>query len=362
MTENIGVAKQRDNWFDNAKGILMILVVIGHLLASAANKYEIFSIFLNLIYFFHMPAFAIVSGFFMKRRIDTKDYASVINKTILPYCFAQIIIYVAAIVLPSGVAALSAERLVRSGVFSFLFPIYHLWYFFGVVFAFLFCIKIKAKEHPVRALVVSIIISLVCGALPTVTFLKLTKALAFLPFFVLGYLIPKETMQRFRERKLIIPSLLIVAAAVATFFILGDKGILTGIFAMTKRYWNFGFGIPYWAAILVRLGFIVTSVIFSFAFFNICPKKKSVFTILGERSVYIYILHVLIIAVIHHFNYQHGILRALELPILKVLYVAFGVLICYVLVSKPVVKVFRNLFEPEFDIRKIPEYLKMNKD
>lgn len=362
MAEKRGVVKQRDNWFDNAKGILMILVVVGHLLASAANKFEIFAVLLNLIYFFHMPAFAIISGFFLKRRVDTRDYASVINKNFLPYCFAQLIIYIAALVLPSGAAALSAEHLVDTGIFSFMFPIYHLWYFFGVIFAFLFCIGVNAKEHPVRALLVSVIISLFCGVVPAVAFLKLTKTLAFLPFFVLGYIMPKDTMQRFKEKKLIIPSVLIIAAVTVTFFALGEKGILTGIFSMTRRYERFGFGIPYWAAILVRLGFIVGSVIFSFAFLNICPKKKSIFTIIGERSVYVYILHVLIIAVIRHFNYEYGVLRVLRIPGLKFVYILLGVAICYLLVSKPVVKVFKRFFEPDFDIRKIPEYLKVKKD
>lgn len=361
MAENIGTVKQRDFWFDNAKGVLMITVVVGHLIASVVNKYETFAFLSNLIYFFHMPAFAIISGYFMKRRIDTKDYASVINKTLLPYCFAQIIIYLAALILPDGVRVLSAERLADSGVFSFLFPIYHLWYFFGVMAAFVFCIAFKAKEHPARAFVVSVIISLISGAVPTVEFLKLTKVLAFLPFFVLGYLIPREKMQRVRERKFIIPSLIVAAATIVGFWLLKDVGTLTGIFAMTWRYQSFAFDISYLGAILVRLGFIVCSVIFSLAFLNLCPKKKSIFTVLGKRSVYIYILHVLIVAVIRHLNYEYGIFKALDSPITKIIYLIFGVVICYVLVSKPVVKLFEKLFEPKFDIRKISEYLGINK-
>lgn len=361
MSENISVAKPRDSWLDNAKGILMIAVVVGHFIASVVNKYDTFAFLSNLIYFFHMPAFAIVSGFFLKRRVDTKDYASVINKTVVPYCFAQIIIYLFAIILPDGVKALSAERLYESGVFSFLFPLYHLWYFIGVVVAFVFLVAIKAKEHPLRAVVVSLALSLISGAIPTVEFLKLTKILAFLPFFVLGYLIPKDFMKSVRKRKYNIASLVLFVAVVAVFWVLRDKGSLTGIFAMTWRFERYKFDIGFWEAVLVRLGFILSSAVFSLAFLNLCPKRKCIFTRLGEKSVYVYILHVVVVAVIRHLNYDYKILLELDSPVVKILYLIFSVLICFVLTLPPVVKVFKKVFEPTFDIRKIPEYLKINK-
>lgn len=359
MTESNALMNQRDSWFDNAKGFLMITVVLGHMAASAASKYVEFSFLLNYIYFFHMPAFAIISGFFMKRRVDTKDYASVINKTVIPYCFAQLIIYLSAMILPSGARALSAEHFAESGFFSFAFPIYHLWYFCSVVFAFLFCVAFKAKDRPMKAFVVSLIISLLCGVVPQVAFLKLTKALAFLPFFVLGYITPKESFVRFKERKYTVPSIGIVVGAGIVFWLIRDKGVLTGIFSLSMRYNSSYLGMPYWASVLVRLCFILTAVIFSFAFFNLCPKKRSILTPLGKRSVYIYVLHVLPIAVMRHLNYQYGILRILSFSVFKVVYVLIGVLLCYLLISKPVIKVFRRMFEPDFDIRKIPEYLKI---
>lgn len=360
MIENNGVVKQRDSWFDNAKGILMIAVVIGHLIASVVNKFDTFAFLSNVIYFFHMPAFAIISGYFLKRRVDTKDYASVVNKTIIPYCFAQVLVYLFAIILPDGVKALSAERLYESGVFSFLFPLYHLWYFFGVVIAFLFLIIVKAKEHPVRALVISFIISLASGAIPTVEFLKLTKVLAFLPFFVLGYVLPSEVMRNVKRRKFNAPALIFVIGVVICFWLLRENS-LTGIFGMTWRYERYKFGISFLEAILVRAGFIVASAVFSFAFLNLCPKKRCIFTRLGQRSVYIYILHVIIVAIIRHLNYEYEILLELDSPINKIIFLAFGVGVCYLLVTKPVVNVFKRIFEPDFDIRKIREYLTSDK-
>lgn len=229
MVDNLSVANQRDSWFDNSKGILMIAVVVGHFIASVLGKFDTLAFLSNYIYFFHMPAFAIISGFFLKRRVDTKDYASVINKTLIPYCFAQVVIYLFAIILPSGVRALSAERFAASGLFSFLFPMYHLWFFVGLIIAF--------------------------------------------------------------------------------------------------------------------------------AFLNLCPRKKCIFTRLGEKSVYIYVLHVVFVAIVRHLHYEYGILFELDSLVNKIIYLVFCVVVCYLLTTPPVVKLFKKLFEPNFDIRKIPEYL-----
>lgn len=60
--------KQRVTYIDQLKGFAILLVVIGHVLeycfTSADSGYE--SIWHELIYTFHMPLFAFLSGFFMK--------------------------------------------------------------------------------------------------------------------------------------------------------------------------------------------------------------------------------------------------------------------------------------------------------
>ena len=358
MEQSVNQLKNRDYWFDNAKGFLMITVVVGHLIASVLNKFPDFVFLSNFIYSFHMPAFAIVSGFFMKRRVDNKDYVSVINKIIVPYMIAQAFIYVVGMVLPNGVKALSLERFAESGVFTFTVPIYHLWYFVGMIIAFLYCVFSNAKNHPVRALVIALVISLVSGFLPSVTFLKLSKIAGFLPFFVLGYVLPKDKLYLLKNKKrFLAPSLVIFGAVVTVLWLLKDEGTLTGIFAMTSRYGRFGFGFSAVTDMLIRLGYILASVIMTFSLMSLSPCKKTPLSKLGERSVYIYVLHVIVVAVVRHYNYETHFLSEMQSPWLRVLYVLSGVLICFVLVSKPVIKVFRPLLEPGFDIRKAIKYI-----
>jgi len=82
--------KQRLSWVDITKGFLMILVVIGHYpgeLDFPLSKY---------IYWFHMPAFFILSGLFFKPAIEKGLLKSTIHKRfmqlIVPYLFFLIAI------------------------------------------------------------------------------------------------------------------------------------------------------------------------------------------------------------------------------------------------------------------------------
>ncbi len=66
--------KERIYQFDNAKAILIFLVVIGHMTSDyVSDSYMVRSVTL-WIYLFHMPAFIFLSGLVHKRYI-TKEKA-----------------------------------------------------------------------------------------------------------------------------------------------------------------------------------------------------------------------------------------------------------------------------------------------
>ncbi len=72
MDTSLNAANHRDAWLDNVKGFLIVTVVIGHLVASVVKGFYTFEFIFNFIYSFHMPAFALVSGYLMKNRIKKK--------------------------------------------------------------------------------------------------------------------------------------------------------------------------------------------------------------------------------------------------------------------------------------------------
>lgn len=67
--------KNRDYFFDNIKGILILLVVFGHAIKPFMDANEIAKLLYCFIYFFHMPLFVFISGYFSKKQ----DIFKVIN-------------------------------------------------------------------------------------------------------------------------------------------------------------------------------------------------------------------------------------------------------------------------------------------
>ena len=56
----------RDYRLDSIKGLLIILVILGHLIIALDNYNVINHSVMGLIYIFHMPLFILISGYLTK--------------------------------------------------------------------------------------------------------------------------------------------------------------------------------------------------------------------------------------------------------------------------------------------------------
>ena len=54
----------RDNRIDSLKGLLIILVIMGHFITSMNNVNIVNHAVMGMIYIFHMPLFILISGYF----------------------------------------------------------------------------------------------------------------------------------------------------------------------------------------------------------------------------------------------------------------------------------------------------------
>ena len=59
--------KIRDSFFDNYKALLILCVVVGHFLDHFTSDFRIAEILRIYIYFFHIPAFSFISGYFARK-------------------------------------------------------------------------------------------------------------------------------------------------------------------------------------------------------------------------------------------------------------------------------------------------------
>lgn len=78
-------SKKKIEYIDIARGIAIILMIIGHVLTQG-------SVVCNLIYSFHMPLFIFTSGMFFKERDFKRFIANITKKLLLPYIIVVLIV------------------------------------------------------------------------------------------------------------------------------------------------------------------------------------------------------------------------------------------------------------------------------
>ena len=336
----------RDAWLDNVKAVLVTFVVTGHFIASGVSRIPEFALLSNFIYSFHMPAFLFISGFLMKRRIREREYGKVGKTVILPYCVSQIFIFICAALIPDGARALSAEKMTDGGFFSLLYPIYHLWYFVAVALGFLFCVLVKSEKRPLTALALSAVLSIAAGFYGNAEFLRLTKCLGYMPFLVLGAVMPREYLEKLKSKNILkLPAALCVAATVAVLWLIRSSGGITTILAMTGKFGDY-FGMSAPEAALARLGFLVWGSVLALSVMALCPRRKTFFTYIGENSVYVFVLHAVVLAVLRHYNYGSKFIYGMTESPVQLAFVLSSFAVAALLASKPVRTAFKWLADP----------------
>ncbi|WP_430536555.1 acyltransferase family protein [Listeria rocourtiae] len=182
----------KDVKYSNIKGLLIFLVVLGHLLLIVRGGMEPLIL---LIYSFHMPAFIFLNGFFAKN-VNWKKILNLLLLYIIFQSFYAIITYL--------------THYGEIFLFRFTTPIFHLWYLVSLSCFYVVAILLrKIGEHRVWSLfiVTSILIISVgirwwsTGFLaehPTISsqFLSIQRTFVFFPFFLLGFYFDKAMMKK----------------------------------------------------------------------------------------------------------------------------------------------------------------------
>lgn len=162
---------RRDARFDNLKGLLIVLVVFGHLLElvggpAAAWVYRV-------IYSFHMPAFVFCSGWFA--RFDAERF---FRRLLYPYLVYQTLYLLFDRTVLHGKAPL-----------QYTTPYWLLWYLCSIMLWTLLLPLIDGLKNQRVALIGCLVAALAAGFDPTIGYnMSLSRTLVLLPFFAAGHL------------------------------------------------------------------------------------------------------------------------------------------------------------------------------
>ncbi|WP_437386100.1 acyltransferase family protein [Plantibacter flavus] len=329
--------KKRVPFWDNARFACITLVVMGHAIQRLTSDSDAALVVYLFIYAFHMPAFAIVSGYFSKSAPPgRRQMRRVITDILLPYLIME------------GVWSLVQFLVEGKRELNPTQPSWTLWFLLALGIFRLVLPYLALLRWP---LLWSVVISVGVGYLDNVdsTF-SLSRALGILPFFVLGWQINRW---RLVDRWHLVRSqtwwVRVAAAAVLAVWALV---LIVGIDlwrAIDLRYWFFydrgydALGNGDWTGGLVRLAAILLAVVLTAAFFVLVPRGGSWITKYGQSTMYVYLLHSFVLYPLR----ESGILKDTFNPeIVLVGMLLLSVLIVIVLSSGPVRRVFRPLVEP----------------
>ena len=181
--------RKRVALYDNLKGILIVLVVFGHMMHPVHNTNQALSTCFDLIYLFHMPLFVFLSGLFAKGayRDGKLNVNRIVSFLVMGFC------YQAALLAINGVLLDKPWRLL-------LFTSAP-WYLVGMA-GWYALTPLLSRLGPVRGMAASLAVSLVWGCVDLSDgLLALSRTLAFLPCFAAGYYCPLDFCVKLKQRR-----------------------------------------------------------------------------------------------------------------------------------------------------------------
>lgn len=320
--------KKRNSKLDNIKGVLIILVVMGHLL-ELDMEYGINRFLYVIIYTFHMPAFVFVSGYYANFNIKRT-----LKKLLYPYILFQILYLLFA-----------RHVLNLDNPIQFTTPYWLLWYLWAMIIWTLMIPVIKGKiEKKAIMLVIAMIVAISIGYENAVgRILSLSRIFVFFPFFMCGYYAKewnsKEANRIHLQNVLKVHKRLLIL--VIYIFITGIIGYCIGHYRVIDRNWLYeavsyqdgtytmGFRILH-----LSMGFIWLL----FLLFMIPNKNIPILTNIGINTMPIFLMHGFIIKMIGKYKIMNQ-LKDFE-------YIGLFFLLAFIVLllsSKTVCKVFKNL-------------------
>lgn len=350
--------KNRVALWDNAKWLMLVLVIMGHIIEEIRPEDPTAYWIYTFIYLFHMPVMMFIGGFFSRAEVSWKAAYSVVQ-LLAAYLIWELLI--------------AGLRYLLTGwtpTQTFLTtPSWSMWFLISlaslkVLLPFIMCLK-----HP---LTVAIIASLASGAFLEIdsTF-SFSRTLGFMPFFVGGYIAKQRGLLSGDWFRAPSTRLRIAAGAALAVFAAGLWIVLRQSDSSALYRWAF-FRDNYWettlnseiridllpveditdsSALVILNGALVTAVFLALAFaigfavLLFIPRGHSVTTRMGQNTLYIYLLHIPVVRLLRHYEVVPDIYSTMGSWGLMLIGIG-SVALAGLLGSTLVKRVFRPLVEP----------------
>ena len=331
-------APVRHPYWDNARFAAVVLVIVGHatlkLIAASDVAYSLYL----FVYLFQVPAFVLISGYFAKSKPPgVAQLKRLFTDILVPYVIFETL--------------WSIIHWAAGGTFKldFTTAAWTLWFLVALCVWRVILPYLAILRYP---LAISIVLSVGAGYLSTLgNTLSLSRVFALLPFFVLGW---KIKQWNFAERWLNLRSAVVwrwragAIALFATLAVVSAVGIVEWRHLLLRRFLLYdesysSIGYDQWWAGAIRLGFLALGVVCTLAFLALMPRGNTWFSAMGTRTMYIYLLHSLILYPIR----QSGLLDNTSSVWLLIGMLVLSLAIASLLGLPVVQQIFRPVIEPK---------------
>jgi fucose 4-O-acetylase-like acetyltransferase len=263
-------------YFDNARALLVFLVILGHLIEPVMEADPAIKMLYLVIYSFHVPALVFVSGYFSKNHGRDGKKSEALRRFLIPYFVVQVLLMI-------------FSRHVIEYKTSIFTPAHAMWYLMSLFLWHMMLPYVLRFRFPVA---VSILVALAMGYSQIIgQVFSLSRTFVFLPFFLAGYFFEIAHFERLKRPSYKIASIvLFLTLAIVTYKFSGQINYrwMLGL----RSYSNLGH--MEWYAFVYRLSAIALFFPMTMAFLSLIPQRKLLFTQTGRRSIYPYVLHIFV--------------------------------------------------------------------
>lgn len=301
--------KDRFQYLDNSKAILIVLVILGHVIQGSIEDYQHNPIF-RFIYSFHMPLFLAISGYLTYK---PKYDSGLIKKRAVQLLVPFVIWAFLSPILQNGVADIDAALNVL------LYPDNGLWFLYNLfVYSAFFNISewISEKFAKKQELILcAFVFLLVCAMAVFKTKFNCSQLCWYLPFFVIGYYMRKYSELVEKRESLI----LMLGGAI---FVVGMPFWMMREDPLFYKWINLGVAFAYLYRWVVMMAGCVFFFILGKRYLNMPLKLLNK---LGRKTLGIYALQ---FTILHYL----GVLLPVENLYMNILFQTVAcVIICYFL-------------------------------
>ncbi len=262
--------KQRDASVCNLKLMLLYFVVLAHLIRPCiyGNKaaYGIY----HFIYSFHIPAFAFISGIYMKSTASCLRGArsSIIRYVIANICFTAVYL----------------------GKIDLITPYWHIWYLLalsywcliGAGYNYLSLLFKGKRILSASALVITFTVGITVGLVNGIDrTLSLSRGIVFLPYFLIGVMMSKKVKEQGRIKR----------GSVFLFSGLALYLIFKNTIPVFFMYHATPFGNHGANGVILRVLCYLIGILITLGIYYLSPNKRLPITKIGADTLMIYILH-----------------------------------------------------------------------